>query len=150
MQKQLATITPQLPTDWPKSGLYLACSDRKWRSVNLRFQGERKQTGKWGAWFDCDQKMKLLPSHLQKTFCLFFTFFFNNFVYLLYFWMYWVFVDARVFFPLVAASGGHSAACELLTAVASLVEHEAPGSMGFSSGSSQALEHRLRSCGAQA
>ena len=36
-----------------------------------------------------------------------------------------------------------SAACELLIAVASLVELEAPGSMGFSSCSSQALEHRL-------
>ena len=71
----------------------------------------------------------------------------------IYFWVYWVIVAARVFFFLFSSCSKWrllSAACELLIAVASLVEHEAPGSVGFSSCSSQALEHRLRSCGTQA
>ena len=59
-------------------------------------------------------------------------------------------------FPLVAASGGYSlvAVGRLLTEVASLVEHRLWGlqatviaAHGLSSCSSQALEHRLNSCG---
>ena len=53
-------------------------------------------------------------------------------------------------FSLVAASGGYSpvAVCRLLVAVASLVvEHRLDGQAGFSSCGSQALKHRLNSCG---
>ena len=50
--------------------------------------------------------------------------------------------------PLVAVSGSYSltAVCELLIVVASLVEY---GLQSFRSWSSQALERRLSSCGAQ-
>ena len=54
-------------------------------------------------------------------------------------------------FSLVVASGGYFLAvvCRLLTAVASLVAEHGNWGAGFSRCGSQALEHRLNSCGAQ-
>ena len=55
-------------------------------------------------------------------------------------------------FSLVVASRGYSpaAVCGLLTAVASLLWSMGSRPVGFSSCSSEALEHRLNSCGTQA
>ena len=97
--------------------------------------------------------------------CIFFFFFvlkkiiFDMYI-LLYLWLYWVFV-AVCRLSLVSGIGGHSLAVVhgLLTVVASLVaEHGLWGawaSVSFGTGAlssfgSQALEHRLNSCGAQA
>jgi len=54
-------------------------------------------------------------------------------------------------FALVVASGGYFLAvvCRLLTAVGSPVAEHGNWGAGFSSCGSQALEHRLNSCGAQ-
>ena len=55
-------------------------------------------------------------------------------------------------FSLAVASGGYSlvAVCRLLFAVASLVAEQGSWTCGLSRGGAQALEHRLRSWGAQA
>ena len=80
-------------------------------------------------------------------------------MYLFYFWLCWV-VAAAHRFSLVAGAGAAPQWCGLLIVVASLVaEHRlksvwSVGSgvaeRGLSSYDSQALEHRLSSCGAQA
>ena len=75
-------------------------------------------------------------------------FFFNVFVYFCNFWQCQVFTAVQAF-PLVAMRGSYSpvAMHGLLIAVDSLVEHRLWAHTGFSSWSSQALEHRLSSCG---
>ena len=74
-------------------------------------------------------------------------FFLYNFIYL---FMVVLGLHCCSGFSLAAASGQYSlvVVCRLLTAAASLVaECWALGHGGFSSGSSQVLEHRINSCG---
>ena len=71
---------------------------------------------------------------------------------LFFFWLYWVCV-ATLRVSLVASSRANSlgVVCRLLIAVASLVAGAlALGPMGFCSCGSQALEHKVSSCGTQA
>ena len=75
-------------------------------------------------------------------------FFFNSFI---YFWLRWVFVAAcRIF--LVAASGVYSSLWRGRLSLRWLLLLQSTGSRhtGFHSCGSQALEHRLSSCGARA
>ena len=69
----------------------------------------------------------------------------------IYFWLHWVFV-AVCGLSLVAVSGGHSLLQCAGFSLRWLLLLRSMGSrhMGFSSCGSQALEHRLSSCGARA
>ena len=72
-------------------------------------------------------------------------------IYLFYFWLHWVFVTARGL-SLVAASGGYSSLWCAGFSLQWLLLLWSTGfrRTGFSSCGSQALEHRLSSCDAQA
>ena len=79
-------------------------------------------------------------------------FFFNLFIYLfIYFWLHWVFVAAHGL-SLVVVSGGYSSLQCTGFSLRWLLFLWSMGSrhVGFSSCCSQALEHRLSSCGARA
>ena len=95
--------------------------------------------------------------HLRSSFlatlkCIvqYYYYYFLN-IYFIYFWLRWVFVAVRSL-SLVAASGGYSSLRYAGFSLRWLLLLRSTGSRhgGFSSCGSQALEHRLSSCGAWA